>query len=72
MRTHVVRASSLHTCPPAVYTRARATPGQAEAAVLLRLLEVHPAAAREVDENDMLPLHVATVHQPSSAVTRAL
>ena len=52
-------------------TRACA-PCQAEAAVLLRLLEVHPVAAREMDENGMLPLHVATIHQPSSAVTRAL
>ena len=31
---------------------------QAEAEVLLLLLDVHPAAAHEVDENGMLPLHV--------------
>ena len=45
---------------------------QAEADVMVRLLAAHPDAAREADENGMLPLHVAAIHQPVILLKHAL
>ena len=48
--------------------------GRLEAApeVTLKTFDRHPDAAREADENGMLPLHVAAIHQPVILLKHAL